>query len=132
MDFVTQFTISKEEGSQVKITGEIPFVELEKQREKAIKHLGKDMDIAGFRKGNIPAKMIIAQVGEMAVLNEMAERALSLAYPQALRHHIIEAIGLQLRSLFRVLVQEESAFFEKQYLEVPQYLQKCVPQRIFQ
>ena len=93
MDFVTQFTISKEEGSQVKITGEIPFAELEKQREKAIKHLGKDMDIAGFRKGNIPAKMIIAQVGEMAVLNEMAERALSLAYPQALRHHTIEAIG---------------------------------------
>ncbi len=93
MDFVTQFTVSKEAGSQVKITGEIPFVELEKQREKAIKHLGKNMDIAGFRKGNIPAKMIIAQVGEMAVLNEMAERALSLAYPHALRHHTIEAIG---------------------------------------
>lgn len=93
MDFVTQFKISKEAGSQVKIEGEIPFTELEKHREKAIKHIGKDMDIPGFRKGNIPEKMIVAQVGEMAILSEMAERALALAYPLALTEHKIDAIG---------------------------------------
>lgn len=93
MDFVTQFTITKEAGSQIKITGEIPFIELQKQRTKAIEHIGKDMDIAGFRKGNIPERMIVAQVGEMAVLSEMAERALALAYPLALKEHKIDAIG---------------------------------------
>jgi trigger factor len=93
MDFVTQFTITKEPISQVKITGEIPFAELEKHREKAIKHIGKDMDLPGFRKGNVPPKMIVAQVGEMAVLGEMAERALGVAYPEALKIHKIDAIG---------------------------------------
>lgn len=93
MDFVTQFKITKEAGSQIKIEGEIPFVELQKERVKAFKHIGKDMEIDGFRKGNIPEKMILAQVGEMAILSEMAERALSLAYPQALKEFKIDALG---------------------------------------
>ena len=93
MDFITQFTITKEAGSQVKITGEIPFTELTKQRGKAIQHVGKNIELPGFRKGNIPEKMIVAQVGEMAILNEMAERALSVVYPEALRHYKIDAIG---------------------------------------
>ena len=93
MDFVTQFKITKEEGSQVKIEGEIPFSVLENYRDTAIKHISKDMELPGFRKGNIPQKMVIAQVGEMAVLNEMAEHALSEAYPAALKEHKIDAIG---------------------------------------
>lgn len=93
MDFVKNFTVTKEADSQVKIAGEIPFEELQKHRTNAIKHIGKDMDIPGFRKGNIPEKMVIAQVGDMAVLSEMAERALALAYPEALKHHKIDAIG---------------------------------------
>lgn len=102
MDFVTQFKISKEEGSQVKIEGEIPFGELLKHREKAIAHIGRDMDIPGFRKGNVPPKMIIAQVGEMAILSEMAERALALAYPLALKQHNIDAIGYPQISLTKL------------------------------
>jgi trigger factor len=93
MDFVTQFNITKEPQSQVKITGEIPFEELTKQRTKAITHIGKDIEIPGFRKGNLPEKQIIAEVGEMAILGEMAERALAIAYPEALKVHKIDAIG---------------------------------------
>jgi len=102
MDFVKGFKITKEEGSQVKIEGEIPFAELLKHREKAIKHIGKDMEIAGFRKGNIPEKQIVAQVGEMAILSEMAERALALAYPLALKEHNIDAIGYPQISLTKL------------------------------
>lgn len=93
MDFVSQFKITKEPGSQIKIEGEIPFSELQKHREKAIKHLGKNMELQGFRKGNIPAKMVEAQVGPLAVLEEQAERALALSYPEALKHHKIDALG---------------------------------------
>ena len=93
MDFISTFKISKEAGSQIKIEGEIPFEEVLKHRDKAIAHIGKDMDIPGFRKGNIPPKMIEAQVGPMAILSEMAERALALAYPLALKEHKIDAIG---------------------------------------
>lgn len=93
MDFVSQFKITKEPGSQIKIEGEIPFAELQKHRERAIKQLGKNMELQGFRKGNIPAKMVEAQVGLLAILEEQAERALALCYPEALKHHKIDALG---------------------------------------
>lgn len=102
MDFVKQFKITKEAGSQVKIEGEVPFEELQKHREKAIKHIGKDMDIPGFRKGNIPEKMIVAQVGEMAILTEMAERAISASYPEAVAFHKIDAIGYPQISITKI------------------------------
>ena len=93
MDFIKTFTITKEEGSQIKIEGEIPFAELEKERRGAIQHLGKNVEIDGFRKGNIPEKMLIERIGEMNILAEMAERALAKAYPEAIKEHKVDAIG---------------------------------------
>ena len=93
MDFIKDFTITKEADSQVKIEGEIPFAELEKHRTNAVKHIGKDMKLDGFRKGNIPEKVLIDKVGEMAVITEMAERALAVVYPKAIVEHSIDAIG---------------------------------------
>jgi trigger factor len=102
MDFISQFIVTKEAGSQVKIEGEIPFAELEKQRAKAIKHLGGNIEIAGFRKGNVPEKMIVERIGEMAILSEMAERALSSVYPTILKEHKIDAIGYPKISITKI------------------------------
>lgn len=93
MDFVKDFKVTKEEGSQVKIEGEIPFAELEKHKEAAIKHYGKDMEIDGFRKGHVPDSEVIKRVGEMAILSEMGERALAKAYPEVAKAHKLEVIG---------------------------------------
>ncbi|MFT7507008.1 MAG: trigger factor [Acidimicrobiales bacterium] len=93
MDFVKDFTVTKEENSQVKIEGEIPFDVLEKHRAKAIKNYGKDMEIDGFRKGHVPEAEVVKRVGEMGILTEMAERAIAEAYPEACKHHEIDAIG---------------------------------------
>ncbi len=93
MDFVKDFKVTKEDNSQVKIEGEIPFEVLEKHRAKAIKAYGKDMEIDGFRKGHVPDTEVVKRVGEMAILSEMAERAIAEAYPEAIKHHNIDAIG---------------------------------------
>lgn len=93
MDFINQFKVTKEEGSQVKIEGEIPFAELEMHRAAAIKHLGRNLELPGFRKGNVPEKMVVAQLGSMTVLSEMAERALSAVYPEVVKAHKLDAIG---------------------------------------
>jgi len=93
MDFVKDFKVTKEENSQVKIEGEIPFEVLEKHRAKAIKNYGKDMEIDGFRKGHVPDAEVVKRVGEMGILSEMAERAISAAYPEACKHHEVDAIG---------------------------------------
>jgi len=102
MDFIKQFKVTKEAGSQVKIEGEIPFEVLQSHKEKAIKHLGQNMELPGFRKGNIPEKMVVAQVGEMAVLNEMAQRTLSEVYPRILKEHGIDAIGYPQISITKI------------------------------
>lgn len=93
MDFVKDFKVTKEENSQVKIEGEIPFAELEKHRAATIKNYGKDMEIDGFRKGHVPAAEVVKRAGEMAILSEMAERAINAAYPEACKHHKVDAIG---------------------------------------
>ena len=93
MDCVKQFTIEKQDGSQVQITGEIPFTELAKHRASAIAALGKDIEIDGFRKGHVPEKVLVEKLGEMRILSEMAERTLAKVYPEAVKEHNLEVIG---------------------------------------
>ncbi len=102
MDFVKDFTVTKEENSQVKIEGEIPFAELAKHKAAAITHYGKDIEIDGFRKGHVPDTEVVKRVGEMAILSEMAERAIAEAYPEACKHHKIDAIGYPKLSITKI------------------------------
>lgn len=88
-----QIAVTKNDDSTVKIEGELPFAHLEKHRKRSIETLGKDVSIDGFRKGHIPENVLVKHVGEMAVLTDMAERALSDAYPEILKEHEIDAIG---------------------------------------
>lgn len=93
MDFVKDFEVTDAGNSQMKISGEIPWEVLAKKREAAIKELGKDIKVDGFREGHVPENIIVEKVGEMKVLSEMAERALASVYPHVLEEHNIEAIG---------------------------------------
>ena len=93
IDFKTAFTVTKEEKSQVKISGEIPYEELLKERTEAIKAFGRNLELDGFRKGHVPESMVVKHVGEMAILTEMAERAISHFYHHILEAHDIDAIG---------------------------------------
>ncbi len=92
-EILEKITIIKEPGSLVVITGELPFEELEKHRESAVTAISKDIEIDGFRKGHVPEAVLIRTVGEMSILNEMAERALSRAYPEIITHHKLDVIG---------------------------------------
>lgn len=86
-------TVTKEANSTVKIEGEIPFAELETHRSAAIKHLGKNVKLDGFREGHIPENILVKHVGEMNILAEMAERALAKTYPDIVREHELDVIG---------------------------------------
>lgn len=93
VDFKTAFTIEELPGSQVKISGELPYAELQAERNAAIVALGKDVELDGFRKGHIPTPVLEKHLGEMAILAEMAERAIAHAYPHIIHEHDVEAIG---------------------------------------
>lgn len=93
VDFKTAFTVEELPDSQVKISGELPYVELVSERNAAIVALGKGIELNGFRKGHIPTPVLEKHLGEMTILAEMAERAIAHAYPHIIETHAIEAIG---------------------------------------
>jgi trigger factor len=93
IDFKKAFTVTTEPQSQVKIAGEIPYEELLHERTAAIKALGKNVELDGFRKGHVPESVLVKHIGEMAILAEMAERAIAHMYPHIIEAHAIEAIG---------------------------------------
>lgn len=86
-------SVKKLPHSEVEITASIPAEAWENYRSQAIRHLNNAVTIDGFRKGNIPESILIAKVGEMAVLEEMAELAIPKAYVDILIDQKIDAVG---------------------------------------
>lgn len=86
-------SVEKLPGSEVKITGEVPYVYLEKYRKHAVEHVQQGIEMPGFRRGHIPENMLIQKVGEMALLSDMAEHSLEDAYRKIVEHHKIEVVG---------------------------------------
>ncbi len=79
--------------SQTEITGSIASSAWEKFRAQALKNLNESISIDGFRKGMIPENILVSKVGEMSVLEEIAELAVSKAYVDILIDNKIDAIG---------------------------------------
>lgn len=92
-DWQNDFSVETLDKSQVKISGELPYEAVAPHRADAIKHLGKNIKIDGFREGKVPETMLAEKIGEMAILTEMAERALAKAYPEIVRAHELNVLG---------------------------------------
>jgi trigger factor len=86
-------TVKKLDNSEVEITASVPAEVWGKFRKEALKHLNDSVSLDGFRKGNIPENVLISKIGEMAVLEEMAELALPKAYVEILIDQKIDAVG---------------------------------------
>lgn len=86
-------TIKKLEKSTIEIVGSISAEVLESNRPKALKNINDSVTIDGFRKGMVPENVLTAKVGDMAILEEMAELALSKAYFDIVIDNKIDAIG---------------------------------------
>jgi trigger factor len=80
-------------NSEIEITGEIPASEFESYFPKALKYLGENVELDGFRKGKAPESVLLSKLPESKILEEMAEMALGDTYPKILEEHKIDAIG---------------------------------------
>lgn len=85
-------TTKKLDKSRVEITGSISFATWNSYRTEALKNINNSVTIDGFRKGMIPENILVTKVGEMAILEEMAELALPKAYLDILISEKIDAI----------------------------------------
>lgn len=93
IDYKTTFTVTDLPESQIKIAGELPFEELASERAGALKKLGENIKLDGFRAGHVPEAMLVKHLGEMAILMEMAERAIAHHYAHIVDAHELKVIG---------------------------------------
>lgn len=85
--------IKKLENSEIEITGEIAADKLEKWRKVAVKNISSSAEIPGFRKGTAPENIVAQKFGEMAILEEMAELALSAEYLEIIEKNKLNPLG---------------------------------------
>jgi len=78
---------------EMELSGLITVEKMAEMRKKALAKFKESVEIPGFRKGNAPEASIISKIGEMRILEEAAELALSEEYPNILEEHKIDALG---------------------------------------
>ncbi|WP_226345258.1 trigger factor [Agilicoccus flavus] len=79
--------------TRVKLTVEVPNEELRPSIDAAVKSIGSQISIPGFRPGKVPARIIEQRVGKGAVLQEAVNQALPDLYGQALAENEIRPLG---------------------------------------
>lgn len=70
--------------SEIEIEGELEAEAFETYFKKALKDLGENIKLDGFRKGKIPENVLLQNIPEIAILEKMAELALNEYYPKIL------------------------------------------------
>ncbi|GEM_PF-11822 len=70
--------------TRVKLTVEVPFEELKPSIDAAYKTIGQQVQVPGFRRGKVPARIIDQRIGKGAVLQEAVNEALPQFYGQAI------------------------------------------------
>lgn len=77
----------------VEIEGELPAEIFDAYFDRAVKKIGENVEIAGFRKGKVPENILLSQIPEGKILEEMAEMALEEHYPKIVEENKIDAIS---------------------------------------
>jgi len=86
-------TLEETGKHQVKLTVEVPADQFAKDLDKTYRKVSGQLKVPGFRKGHVPRKVIDAQVGPGAVLQEFLEDAVPIYYGEAVREHELAPIA---------------------------------------
>ncbi|GAB2979165.1 MAG TPA: trigger factor [Actinotalea caeni] len=79
--------------TRVKLTVEVPMVELQPNVDKAYKEIAQQVTIPGFRKGKVPPRIIDQRVGKPVVLEQAINEAMPELYRRAVTEADIKPIG---------------------------------------
>ena len=79
--------------TRVKLTVEVGFDELKSNLDGAYQRIGSRVQVPGFRRGKVPARIIDQRVGRAAVLEDAVNDALPKLYADAVREHDLIPLG---------------------------------------
>ncbi|HYF28045.1 MAG TPA: trigger factor [Baekduia sp.] len=86
-------TVTELPESRVRVEAEVPAEEVTRRMAETARRLGKDLRIQGFRRGKVPAPVVIQRVGREAVLDEAVRAALGRWYIAAIDEAGIVPVG---------------------------------------
>lgn len=88
-----KITVKKLPKSEVEIEGEIEEQIFESYFAKALKRLGENLKVDGFRKGKIPESVMLQNIPEISILEEMANLTLNEYYPKIVEQEKLDVIS---------------------------------------
>jgi len=86
-------TLEELPESRVRVSAEVSAEEVKRRVNEAAGKLGRDLRMPGFRKGKVPAPVVIQRVGRDAVLDDAVRAALPQWYVQAIDESGIKPVG---------------------------------------
>jgi trigger factor len=86
-------TLTELPDSRVRVEVQVAAEEIEKQLERKAGELGRQLKMPGFRKGKVPAALVIQRLGREYVLDETVRGTLPNWYEQAIKEAGILPIG---------------------------------------
>ena len=79
--------------TRVRLTVEVPFEELKPNLDSAYKRIAAQVNIPGFRKGKVPARLIDQRFGRGVVLEEAVNEAVPRFLGQAVEDNSVQVVG---------------------------------------
>jgi trigger factor len=86
-------TVTELPDSRVRLQVRVPPSELEGRLEHKANQLGRQLKLPGFRRGKVPAPLVIQRIGRETVLEEAVREALSRWYSDAIETAGIVPVG---------------------------------------
>jgi trigger factor len=86
-------TVTELPDSRVRLQVQVPSSELEGRLEHKANQLGRELKLPGFRRGKVPAPLVIQRIGRQTVLEEAVRDTLSRWYSDAIETAGIVPVG---------------------------------------
>jgi trigger factor len=86
-------TVTELPESRVRVQVQVDAAEVQSRLERKARQLGREMRLPGFRRGKVPAPLVIQRVGREAVLEEAVRDTLGSWYAEAIDDAGIAAVG---------------------------------------
>lgn len=86
-------SVEKLDPTRVKLSVEVPFAELKPSIDEAYKQIARQINVPGFRRGNVPAKLIDHRVGRPVVMQEAVNNSLDGFFRRAVEENNVEPLG---------------------------------------
>ena len=81
------------EPTKVKVTVEVPYEDLKKDMDAAYRDIAKNVDIPGFRRGKVPARVIDQRFGRVAVIEQVINDVLPRLYGQVVAENELRVMA---------------------------------------